>query len=252
MVFVYRWLTDLADVLRDAGLTVVEIDGWKTRGRPSSTGQFNPVGVLWHHTGTLQGGKEYAEWLAKVGRSDLPAPLVQTSVGRDGTWYICAAGRANHAGTAKPSGSVAGGDGNSLYVGVECQNNGAEGWSKAQYDSMVTGGAALGAFLHCTTAAQRAHKETSVTGKWDPGLLQMDKFRADIGAAMEDDMLNDADRQFIKDTVHAAAVRENERDKRRYQRVVARLSELAAEVADDATKGQIRALRDEILAEDVG
>jgi hypothetical protein len=44
----------LADVLRAAGCTVVELAGWQNRGRP---GSFGPVkGVLCHHTaGSLKG-----------------------------------------------------------------------------------------------------------------------------------------------------------------------------------------------------
>ena len=189
-------LTSLADDLRAGGLTVVEIDGWKTRSRPESAGGFAPVGVLWHHTGALANGRKYAEWLATVGRSDLPPPLCQLSIDRQGVVYVCAAGRANHAGEAKASGSVAAGDGNRLYLGVEVQNSGTEGWSATQYGAMVKVGAVLGAdTIGCTVNAQRAHYETSVTGKWDPGdpqgvplgnkrVLDMDKFRADVAAAM--------------------------------------------------------------------
>lgn len=180
----YRYLTQLADALRAGGLKVVEIDGWKTRGRPASTGSFDPVGVLWHHTGGADDGAGYAAWLARTGRSDLPAPLCQLSISRDGTVYVCAAGRANHAGVAKASGSVAGGDGNALYVGVECQNTGTEGWPTAQRAAMVATGVVLSGLVGCTPAAQRGHKETSVTGKWDPGALDMDTFRADIAAAI--------------------------------------------------------------------
>lgn len=177
----YRYLTTLADALRKRGLTVVEINGWKSRGRPASTGDFNPVGVLWHHTGSKDDGTEYARWLAVTGRSDLPAPLCQLSIGRDGTVYVCAAGRANHAGVARASGTVAGGDGNALYVGVECQNSGTEGWSAKQRDAMVLTAATLSLdVLGCSSMAHRAHKETSVTGKWDPGALDMDAFRADV------------------------------------------------------------------------
>lgn len=179
-------LTWLAAELRKAGLEVVEIDGWKTRSRPPETGNFNPVGVLWHHTGDTANGKSYAEWLARVGRSDLPAPLCQLSIDRQGVVYVIAAGRANHAGVAKASGSVAAGDGNSLYVGVECQNNGTEGWSKEQYDAMVTTGAVLGNNIPCSPRAQRGHKETSVTGKWDPGALDLDAFRTDIRLRQKD------------------------------------------------------------------
>lgn len=186
---------DFAKILRAADLKVVEIDGWRTRGRPAYTGGFDPVGVLWHHTGGPGDGKDYAEWLAKVGRPDLPPPLCQLSVGRDGTWYVIAAGRANHAGEARASGTVAAGDGNELYIGVECMNTGTEGWSEDQYDSMVRGGAALGKALGTSVQTQRAHYETSTTGKWDPGdpkgkrlgnnrVLDMDAFRARINALM--------------------------------------------------------------------
>ena len=189
-------LLTLADDLRAGGLTVVELGDWKTRSRPESAGGFNPVGVLWHHTGDDANGEMYALWLATAGRSDLPPPLVQLSIDRQGVVYVCAAGRCNHAGEAKASGSVAAGDGNTLYCGVEVQSTGTEGYGPAQYGAMVKVGAVLGAkTIGCTVNAQRAHYETSVTGKWDPGdpngvtlgnkrVLDMDRFRADIGAAM--------------------------------------------------------------------
>ena len=187
-------LTDLADVLRGAGLKVVEVPGWRTNARPASTGGFDPRGNLWHHTGakdtnplSIEDDRAYAEWLAEVGRSDLPAPLCQLSVGRDGTIYVCAAGRGNHAGTAKASGPIPAGDGNELYLGWECQNSGSEGWTPAQYDAMVRGGAATSRAYGWTAEANRAHKETSVTGKWDPGLLDMDRFRVDVRVAMNPD-----------------------------------------------------------------
>lgn len=169
--------------LRAAGLSVVDLADWQTRGRP--TGGFAPVGVLWHHTGGDADGLAYAKWLALTGRSDLPAPLCQISIGRDGTVYVLAGGRANHAGVARASGTVASGDGNTLYVGVECQNNGSEGWSEPQYAAMVTTGVVLAKILGTSAQAQRAHRETSITGKWDPGLLDMDRFRADITNALE-------------------------------------------------------------------
>lgn len=181
-----RRLNDLADVLRAAGLRVVEVPGWRDRSRPESTGGFAPVGNLWHHTGAGPGGDAYAyaQWLAETGRPDLPAPLCQLSYGRDGTVYVCAAGRANHAGQAKASGPVPAGDGNALYLGHECQNNGAEGWSGPQYEAMVKAAAATSKAYGWTAAANRGHRETSVTGKWDPGLLNLDDFRDDVAQIM--------------------------------------------------------------------
>lgn len=193
-----RRLHDLPSVLRKAGLHVVEVPGWRDLSRPESSGGFTPVGNLWHHTGSkdtnplsIEDDYAYAVWLAKVGRSDLAAPLCQVSPARNGTLFVCAAGRGNHAGKAKASGPVPAGDGNELYIGWECQNNGSEGWTPAQYDAMVRGAAATSKHYGWSAEANRAHKETSVTGKWDPGLLDMAGFRDDIAEQMvsQDDLI---------------------------------------------------------------
>lgn len=178
------YLTQLADVLRAHGLKVNEVDGWKTRGRPS--GGFNPVGVLCHHTATNRAASDAAVIrLLVVGRSDLPGPLCQLGLGRDGTVHVIAAGRANHAGTAKSSGTVAAGDGNSLYIGVEAFNDGVgEPWPQVQYDAYVKLCAVLSVKVTGNSVnTVRAHKETSVTGKIDPR-FDMGQFRERVQAEM--------------------------------------------------------------------
>lgn len=179
-----RLPSTLPTKLRDAGLKVVVLADWHQRGRPESTGGFDPKGVLWHHTGGAGDGRDYAQWMATTGRDDLPPPLCQLSVGRDGTVYVIAGGRANHAGKAVASGPMPAGDGNALYVGVECHNTGSEGWPKKQRKAMVALGVALSQVLGCAADTHRAHKETSTTGKWDPGKLDMTAFRADIAAGL--------------------------------------------------------------------
>jgi hypothetical protein len=195
---------DLPSLLRAAGLRVVEIKGWRTRGRPARTGGFAPVGVLNHHTGssargwTLARELSYAKWLFLTGRRDLPAPLCHLSLGRSGTVYVGAAGRANHAGKAKASGSVAAGDGNSLYIGIEWMLSGTERIPA----SMMEAGAILNAVLteHVTDNSKgttvntiSCHYQTSVTGKWDIGdpegvpfkgrrVLDVPKFRRRVSA----------------------------------------------------------------------
>ena len=206
-------LPTLAEACRTSGLKVVELDGWQTRGRPSSTGGFMPSGVLCHHTGSYDGLTDatddatYARWLATVGRSDLPAPLCHLSLSAEGVVYVCAAGRANHAGTAKATGPMPAGDGNYMYIGIEAMNSGSQGWGSVGSDASgapVTQGeayarlcAALCRHYGWEASHVRAHRETSVTGKWDPGLLDMDQHRADvarlINAPQEDDMAQYAD-----------------------------------------------------------
>lgn len=177
-------LADLATAVRKSGLHVVELDGWRTRTRPASTGGFSPRGVLCHHTASSRNDREYAVWMATVGRSDLPAPLCQLALDRNGTVYICAAGRANHAGDARSSGPMPGGDGNSMYVGIEAMNTGSEGWTGTQRDAYVRLCAALCNHYGWPATHVRGHRETSLTGKVDPGGLDLDKFRADVARQM--------------------------------------------------------------------
>lgn len=193
-----RLTEDLIAALRAAGLEVVVITGWLARGRP---GSFAPVGVLNHHTGASARGwtrvKElaYAKWMFLTGRSDLPAPLCQIALGRSGVVYVGAAGRANHAGTARASGSVAAGDGNTLYYGIEWMLSGTEPIPV----EMMEAGVLLNAVLtekqtRTSTETISCHYNTSVTGKWDIGdpdgvlyngarVLDIKRFRSRVGAA---------------------------------------------------------------------
>lgn len=184
---------NLPELFRKHGLTVIEIAGWEHRGRPVSTGEFDTEGVLNHHTGSYDGDGDpkddlaYAQWLALTGRPDLPAPLAHISISHEGVVYILAAGRANHAGVAKASGSMSGGDGNKLYIGIEVMNSGTQGFSGKQLESLVLVNAILN--LEVTGNSEqsdRGHKETSVTGKWDPGALDMDAFRAVVRIKMRE------------------------------------------------------------------
>jgi len=186
---VYKRLpNDLPEILRAQGLNVVEVDGWKTRGRPESVGEFNPVGVLCHHTATKKSILDSAVVsLLKNGRSDLVGPLVQLGLARDGAVYVIASGRCNHAGSAKASGTVAAGDGNKLYIGIDEFNDGvSETYTQAQYDAYVLLAATLSVKITGNSVQTvRGHKETSKTGKPDPK-FDMSAFRSDVQAKMEE------------------------------------------------------------------
>jgi hypothetical protein len=174
-------------LLRAAGLTVVEVDGWKTRGRPASTGGFNPKGVLCHHTATgpKTSNAAVVNLLVK-GRSDLPGPLCQLGLARNGTVYVIASGRANHAGKAKSSGNMPAGDGNEEYIGIEAFNNGVgEKWAPIQLAAYVLLAATLSVkFTKNSATSVRGHKETSVTGKIDP-TFNMVPFRTDVAGKIK-------------------------------------------------------------------
>jgi hypothetical protein len=166
---------DFPELCRKAGLDVIEIDGWQTRRRPASSGTLGAVGVLNHHTGAfdrigdLADDLTYAKWMFLTGRVDLPAPLVQLALSAEGTVYVGAAGRANHAGTSKASGSVAAGDGNRLYIGIEWMLSGTQPIPEKMYEAAATLNAVLLRVLGSSVQAVSCHYQTSVTGKWDIG-----------------------------------------------------------------------------------
>lgn len=73
------------------GLNVMESVGWVGRGRSSAV---NYRAVLCHHTAATVD----IDWLLVAGRADLPGPLCNFALHRDGTVVLIASGRANHAG----------------------------------------------------------------------------------------------------------------------------------------------------------
>lgn len=132
-------LTWLPEVLRAAGLKVAEHPGWASRGR----GEFGrPEGVMCHHTATNKPGNMPSLNTLVQGRSDLLGPLCHLGLGRDGTYYVIAAGRANHAGKGEWK-SVR--DGNGRFIGIEAEHSGrsTEPWPEVQTDAYVRGAATL-------------------------------------------------------------------------------------------------------------
>lgn len=152
------------------------VTGWQDRGRPLSSGGFDPRGrVLVHHTGSKSSATNPHPALGTVtqGRPDLSGPLCHISTDYNGVTSIVAAGRANHAGKAKAVGSTPAGDGNTLWIGNEVDTNGIQTMPKAQYDAIVLTTCAI--FHHeGVTAAEvpdhlALHATTSYSGKWDLG-----------------------------------------------------------------------------------
>jgi hypothetical protein len=171
----YTWLTDLDQALRAGGVPYTEVPAssvdptgaasWRTRGRPGSTGNFDPWGVLCHHTASPAGTSDRAELNVIVaGNSQAPGPIAQLFIGRSGaTVYLVAAGRANHGGKGKRPGiDAVCADMNAALIGIEAANNGTgERWSDALTDIYGATVAALcswygwavehDVYLHATT-----------------------------------------------------------------------------------------------------
>jgi N-acetyl-anhydromuramyl-L-alanine amidase AmpD len=177
----------IVDVLRAEGADVVEYPGWRSRGH----GDFADVrGVMVHHTGS---DRASAASIAE-GRPDLTGPLSQLHVARDGTVTVVAAGVAWHAGAGRYPWLPTNG-GNRHTIGIECANSGTsptaphrENWPDAQYFALVRCCAAIHRRLGLPVARTIGHREYAgrSQGKWDPGAIDMDVLRKDVGRRLGD------------------------------------------------------------------
>lgn len=167
-------LTWMPDVLLEAGLKVAECEGWRERGR----GDMGIVrGVMVHHTGNPKPGNMPTLEVLKGGRKDLRGPLANLGLGRDGTFYIVAAGRANHAGRGRFRDIMTG---NSTFIGIEAEHSGdpADPWPEGQVDAYGRGVAALLRHLAAPIDMCVAHKEWALpTGRKVDPCFEMPGFR---------------------------------------------------------------------------
>lgn len=170
-------LSWLPAVLGKAGLKVALVDGWLTRGRGPMAQKIE--GVICHHTAGPRNGNMPSLGILKDGRTDLPGPLSQLGLGRDGTYYVIAAGKSNHGGM----GSWQGFSGNDKFIGIEAENTGdsIEPWSPVQYEAYVKGIAAILNYLDLPTIMCCGHKEYAPNRKIDP-TFNMDEFREQVNS----------------------------------------------------------------------
>ncbi len=185
-------LTWLPTVLRNAGLKVAEVDGWPNRGR-REIGTIK--GVMCHHTVGPKIGNMPSLTVLINGRSDLPGPLAQLGLGRDGTFFVIAAGRANHAGAGKWRGLT---DGNGAFIGIEAENTGGshnrpgpkdppfDPWPDVQLDAYHRGAAAILKHIGQDSIMCCGHREYALPPgrKPDPHTIDMNQFRKEIAAIM--------------------------------------------------------------------
>jgi len=168
---------DLADVLRDGGVKVSEVQGWKTRGSDA----FSPRGVVMHHTAGSRNGNAPSLNVCINGREGLPGPLCQVLIGRDATAHVIASGRANHAG----SGGWQGLSGNTSVVGIEVENDGVgEPFSDAVMTASIRAAAAVLRRLGRGEEWVCGHKEWAPSRKIDPRGWDMNAFRARVQARL--------------------------------------------------------------------
>ena len=179
----------MGDALRENGLDVREVQGWRTRGRPHP---FLPHGAVFHHTasnrhsgprpalGTVVKGRPMADGTFLFG------PLCNVLVGRNGMVYLVAAGRANHAGLGGPWRTIPVDSGNMYMAGVEVENDGiGEPWRKDLLQVCGVVFATLLIGLGRETGFLVGHKEWAPHRKTDPAQIPMDRYRQQVARRIQ-------------------------------------------------------------------
>jgi hypothetical protein len=194
--------------LRAAGLTVVELDGWKTRGE--SDGPFTPLGAIWHHDGMGLGwdndptnNDNVAQFMSQDGNNG-----AQIWVRNDGVVHLLAAGRKWHAGVGVGFGRIPPNDGNTFAVGIETDHTFGNPWPITQVHAIILTSAVLCLNYGWSPLDFCGHKEYAPDRKPDPEGVDCGVWRLDTATVLsqlqthpdpvpEDDMFTDADRQTL-------------------------------------------------------
>lgn len=196
----------LPDVLREAGLRCDVMDGAFQRGH----GDFGNIwGVVCHHTGSFGETPNGIAFHPSLGLAS------QLFLHRDGYYVLCGAGVAWHAGQGSWPG-LPNGAANQYTIGIEAQNDGGGSpgkphhtpWSDAQYGAYVRGVAAILNKLKQPSSHAIGHKDWAgpAQGKWDPGGIDMNIFRSDVGRTQsgiiipkEENDLQDDERKWLRE-----------------------------------------------------
>ena len=179
MSFSLVWMPE---VLLKAGLKVALTEAWEMRGH----GDVGTIrGILCHHTAGPRTGNMPSLGTVMKGRPGLEGPLAQLGLGRDGTFYVVAAGLAYHAGKGSWQGVTTG---NTNFIGIEAENTGIandQPWPEVQLDAYRRGVAALLGHLGLPATACAGHKEFALPKgrKIDPS-FDMSVFRAGVAAIL--------------------------------------------------------------------
>lgn len=170
------YLTALASIARRTGYPVVERPGWKKRGRGPMAGVKS---IICHHTAGGARGNYPSLGVVQNGRAGLPGPLAQLGLGRDGTIYVIAAGRASHAGVVDTTAHS-----NSYAIGIEAENTGrGEKWSDKQMDAYAKLCRELCDHYGVPISQVRGHKEVArPRGRKPDPSFNMDNFRGMVKA----------------------------------------------------------------------
>lgn len=239
VAFTQQW----AERARQLGATVDFEPGWDTRGNGSAA---NYEGAIVHHTASPSSAARPfpTRGILINGRAGLPGPLCNVA----GPWcpdgaprlVVISARPANHAGASggRSMGPLPVTNAfNARTFGLEVDYSGLVPMAPGQYRAALVFSRAVCDVLGRSPEYVRAHAETSVTGKWDPGYANgktydMAAFRRAVAnfAAQEDedDMFSNDDAVRLSRIENAvgALIAVSERPLEAERRLTARISAL--------------------------
>ncbi len=181
----------MVTALKNEGVHVVEMAGWRTHNRDHKGAWGEVYGLLIHHTAGVS--KTMPQFVYN-GTTALPGPLCHALTTKDGKAYLVGNGRANHAGLIAanamaslkaedgihPAPGPDSVDGNRQLYGLEIENkgDGQDPYPPTQYDQSVRWAAAICRHHGWTAESIGAHKEVTQR-KIDPS-FSMNLFRAKV------------------------------------------------------------------------
>ena len=177
----YRWQRWLGKELAAAGLEVREVAGWENRGRPASSGAFDPRGIVTHHVGARTSATNPTAGLQLLvdGRPDLRGPLAHVATDYLGRVWLIAAGRANVNGPSRGVPGFPERDGNAVLLGDEVMTDGTQPLPAAQRHAIAVVNLVVATHYGTPLEHLYRHADISRSGKWDLGQLSTAQLRAD-------------------------------------------------------------------------
>lgn len=119
---------ELVEVMRTAGLNVVEMSGWKSRGE---SGSFSIHGILLHHDAEGLHNDNVPNFMSQNGEFGSQLWIKYT-----GEVYVMAAGLKMHAGSGQGFRNIPANNGNAYCIGIETDYSG-EGPRPAAIDVAI-------------------------------------------------------------------------------------------------------------------
>jgi N-acetyl-anhydromuramyl-L-alanine amidase AmpD len=107
---------ELVEGMREAGLTVVEMPGWQSRGE---SGPFSIRGILLHHDASGLHNDDVPNFMSQNGEKGSQLWIKYT-----GEVYVLAAGLKWHAGSGRGFRNIPEEDGNAYCIGIETDYSG--------------------------------------------------------------------------------------------------------------------------------